>query len=537
MMKHKLVNISLFLLVFFQAILFAQETIEIIEGEITYLSSKNVYVRFNFTDGLKIGDSLFIKKGNDLITAIVIEHLSSKSCAGRKINDFSLNIGDKVYAKSLKLDEKIEEPIKDLNNFNTELNLQNEKVIVEKSSSKSDDFHGRLGISSYSNISNISSADFVRWRYTFSANSDNFLSSNLSLNSYISFNYRSTDWSYIKSNVGEALKIYSLSIKYAFNENLSLLVGRDINRNTSNIGAIDGIHLTQKLNNFDFGIIAGSRPDYSNYGFNYKLFEYGGFISHSDVVGFGIMQNSLAVFQQTNDFKTDRRFLYFQHSNNIVKEISTFFSSEVDLYKKELGISSSTFSLTGLYFSLRYRPSRIINFNASYDARKNVIYYETFQNYADSLYENATRQGVRFGVNIRPINNLYVSANYGYRFQVNDLRKTQNISANATYSNIPFVLGTFGISWNNLTTSYLDGNIYGINYSRDLFESLLYSSISYRIVNYNFINGTPTLQQQIVGVDLSYRIMKQLSISFNYEGTFEETSSYSRIFLNITKRF
>ena len=351
MMKHKLVNISLFLLVFFQAVLFAQETIETIEGEITYLSSKNVYVRFNFTDGLKIGDSLFIKKGNDLITAIVIEHLSSKSCAGRKINDFSLNIGDKVYAKSIKIDEIIEEPIKDLNSSNKDLNLQNEKVIVENSSSKSDDFHGRIGISSYSNISNISSADFVRWRYTFSANSDNFFSSDFSLNSYISFNYRSTDWSYIKSNVGEALKIYSLSIKYAFNENLSLLVGRDINTNTSNIGAIDGIQVTQKLNNFDFGIIAGSRPDYSNYGFNYKLFEYGGFISHSDVVGFGIMQNSLAVFQQTNDFKTDRRFLYFQHSNNIVKEISTFFSSEVDLYKKELGISSSTFSLTGLYFS------------------------------------------------------------------------------------------------------------------------------------------------------------------------------------------
>ncbi|MBU0474213.1 MAG: hypothetical protein KKF62_08615 [Bacteroidetes bacterium] len=536
-MKHKLVCISLFLLLSFQAILLAQETKIIIEGEITYLSSKNVYVKFNSTEGLAIGDTLFSKINGIKVPTILVEHISSTSCAGSKIVETTFNVGDKVYAKTLNVVQKDTEVVENIEVIDTSKNAIKEVDKKTKKKNIDGDIYGRLGISSYSNISNISSSDFVRWRYTFSAKSDNFYSSNFSFNSYISFNYRSTDWSYIKNNIGEALKIYSLSIKYAFNENLSLMVGRDINRNTSNIGAIDGIQLTQKLSNFDFGIVAGSRPDYSNYGFNYKLFEYGGFISHSDVVGFGIMQNSLAVFQQTNDFKTDRRFLYFQHSNNIVKEISTFFSSEVDLYKKELGISSSTFSLTGLYFSLRYRPSRIINLIASYDARKNVIYYETFQTYADSIYENATRQGVRFGVNIRPFSNLYFSANYGYRFQVNDLRKTQNISANATYSNIPFVYGSLGISWNNLTTSYLDGNIYGINYSRDLFENLLYSSISYRIINYNFINGTPTLQQQIVGVDLSLRIMKQLSISFNYEGTFDEASSYSRIFFNITKRF
>ncbi len=100
------------------------------------------------------------------------------------------------------------------------------------------------------------------------------------------------------------------------------------------------------------------------------MFEYGGFVSHTSIVGNGLMQNSLAIFQQTNKFITDRRFLYFQHSSNFIKQINLFMSSEVDLYKKELGIASSTFSLTGLYLSLRYRPSRAIGLQASYDARK-----------------------------------------------------------------------------------------------------------------------------------------------------------------------
>lgn len=533
----KLKFIIPFLMVLFQGIIFSQNIIQFSEGEVTYLSSKNVYVKFSSTEGIQIGDTLFSKINRIEVPTILVEHISSTSCAGSKIVETNFNVGDKVYAKILNVILNKTEVVENVEVIDSSKRESLEVVKKIKKKKNEGDIYGRFGISSYSNISNVSSSDFVRWRYTLSAKADNFSSSNFSFNSYISFNYRSTNWNYIKNHISDALKIYSLSVKYDFNENLNLIVGRDINRNTSNIGAVDGFQLTQKLNNFETGIIVGSRPDYSNYGFNYKMFEYGGFVSHSNNVGFGIMQNSIAVFQQTNNFKTDRRFLYYQHSSNIIQQVNIFFSSEVDLYKKELGISSSTFSLTGLYFSLRYRPSRIINFNASYDARKNVIYYESFQNYADSLYENATRQGVRFGVNFRPINNLYISGNYGFRFQSNDLRKTQNISGNVSYSNLPFISGSIGVSWNNLKTSYIDGNIYGARYSKDLFSNLVYAALNYRNINYDFVNGTPTLQQQIVGVDLSLRIMKQLSVSFNYEGTFDEASSYSRILFNITKRF
>ena len=36
------------------------------------------------------------------------------------------------------------------------------------------------------------------------------------------------------------------------------------------------------------------------------------------------------------------------------------------------------------------------------------------------------------------------------------------------------------------------------------------------------------LEQTIVGVDLSWRIIKRLSLSLNYEGTFEDVNNYSR---------
>jgi len=58
-----------------------------------------------------------------------------------------------------------------------------------------------------------------------------------------------------------------------------------------------------------------------------------------------------------------------------------------------------------------------------------------------------------------------------------------------------------------------------------------------RRMNYSFTNCTPNLEQTLVGFDLSWRIIKRLSLSRNYEGTFEDVNNYSRFYFNITKRF
>jgi len=249
------------------------------------------------------------------------------------------------------------------------------------------------------------------------------------------------------------------------------------------------------------------------------------------------MQNSLAVFQQTNDFKTDRRFLYFQHYSNFIKPINLFFSTEVDLYKKENGVPSSTFSLTGMYVSLKYRPIRELSFSGSFDSRKNIIYYGTYQNYADSLYENATRQGFNFRINLRPWNNLYFRFSYGNRYRTGDLNSSENYGGNISYARVPLIIGTFSVSYNNLATSYISGNIVGLSYSRDIFSGILFTTLNFRKIFYEFMNSSPDLDQNIYTVDISWRIIRYLSASLAYEGTFEEEYSYGRVYFNLTKRF
>ena len=73
------------------------------------------------------------------------------------------------------------------------------------------------------------------------------------------------------------------------------------------------------------------------------------------------MDNTLAYFEQTNDFKTDRRFIYLQHSNSFIFNTRIFLSTEIDLFKKELGERQGDFSLTSLFISTNIRPGKIFS--------------------------------------------------------------------------------------------------------------------------------------------------------------------------------
>ena len=161
------------------------------------------------------------------------------------------------------------------------------------------------------------------------------------------------------------------------------------------MGAMDGIQFEKSLNRFSFGLLAGSRPDYQNYGVDLSLFQYGGYLAFNTGNKGRNSGSSLAYIEQTNNFKTDRRFLYFQHSNTLIKNLWFLSTVELDLFKLENDVPSTALDLTGTYISLSYRITKKVSVSGSYDARKNVMYYETYKSYVDRLLENELRQGFR----------------------------------------------------------------------------------------------------------------------------------------------
>ena len=241
--------------------------------------------------------------------------------------------------------------------------------------------------------------------------------------------------------------------------------------------------------------------------------------------------------------KTPSRFVYFQHSNSLVKNLYFIGTFEVDLYQLKVDKVNKTetatngFDPTGLYLSLRYRFSNKLSVSGSYDARKNVMYYETYKTYIDRMLENEMRQGFRLQASYRFTRDLTFGLQTGYRFLKSDPRPSNNIYGYLTYSNIPGVNVAVTLSGTYTESSYMNGLIYGANVSHDFFKNKLQASIGYHYVDYTMPENDLKEIQHIGEINLYWMLPAKMAFGINYEGTFEQQYKYNRLYLQLRKRF
>jgi len=511
----------------------------IITGKVNYQTSENIYVNFESTEGIQKGDTLFVQNRQRFTPVIIANYISSKTIAGKPIGNIKLSVGDAIVAFI-----KIESGLEDVSP-GKEVAVIPETGDEPKPFKKTDNLStqpepklkGRVTVQSYSNFSNSGNRfDYQRWRYTFRLNAMNISGSGLSYTQYINFAYRSDQWKDVNSNIGNATRIYDLAFKYDFSQSTNLWFGRHINQKVSNLSSVDGLQFETTLSSFSTGVIVGSRPNFSDMGFNTKLFEYGVYINRFDSLGQRGIENSLGYFEQTNNSNTDRRFLYFQHINSAIKSTRIFLSTEVDLYKNIPGKSKSDFSLTSLFLSANIRPANFLNLYLSYDARKNVIYYETFKNFIDSVFENETRQGFNTRVTVKPVNNLYLGMNYGYRYRKGDPKPSNNYGGYITYSRIPLVETGITFSYNNLSSTYIKGAIVGARLYKD-FDWGFGISADYSNTRYQFTQDIGDVIQQSLSFSVNTILLNPVYASVIYEGVFQGMLTSGRILLDLSYRF
>jgi len=525
------------------SISYSQESKNIKKGNISYITSQNIYVKFTNTDGISEGDTLFFEKAGKKIPAMIVSNTSSISAVCKPIESIQYEIGQEVFFSPKKADrlsiteteptEKVSEIIYDTvsSSNSAQKTTKTEKPVNEP------DVFGKISLSSYSNISSKTPLN-QRMRYTFALNAEHISYSDFSVESYLSFAHSNQNWDAVKDNIFNGLKIYNLALKYQNQKGLNIYFGRKINPNLSNIGAVDGLQIEKNLGSFVVGGFAGSRPDYRDYSYNFNLFQFGVFAGHRFVnKNKGEMRNHIAIVEQKNNWNTDRRFAYFQHSQNLLKNLSLFGTAELELYRKVNGIIENKVRLANLYLIIRYRILRNLTFSLSYSNRNNLIFYETYKDMVDRLIEQTSLQGFGLSIRYRPLNKLSVGIRGTYRSRESDVRPTKNVNAYISYLSIPGINTTATISGTYLETSYLNGKIYSLNLSKDIIKRKLFGGLNYRYVAYDYTFTDLITKQHIAALNLNWRIYHNLRASLSLEGIFENDYQYQRIYFNITKRF
>ena len=522
-----------------------QQNVESATGQVSFVSTKNVYVKFKSTAGISVGDTLFTNTNGKLIPVLIVDNLSSFSCVCTVISPAKLSVADFITGrtkpgnvsagKTAAAEGAVIVPVQETQNIST--------AGKPKTGELKQHISGSVAISSYTDMSGTPASNSQRFRYTLSLDAKNIGNSKFSFESYASFRHKLGDWNEVQNNIFNALKIFDLALVYDPNKSTRISLGRKINPRLSNIGAADGLQIEKSFGKFAIGALGGTRPDYTDYGFNSKLLQFGGYAGFNTKNANSFSESSVAFMQQMNGSNVDRRFLYFQHSNSLVKNLYFIGTFEVDLYQLKIDTTNHTetattnFDPTGLYLSLRYRFSDKLSISGSYDARKNVIYYETYKTFIDRLLETEMRQGFRLQGSYRFTRDLTLGLQTGYRFLKSDPRPAKNIYGYLTYSNIPGVNVTLTLSGTYTESSYMNGQIYGANVSHDFLSSKLQTGIGYHYTDYTMPENGLKEIQHIGEINLYWMLPAKMAFGINYEGTFEQQYKYHRFYLQLRKRF
>ncbi len=508
-------------------------------GKVSFVSSQNTYVRFKTTDGISSGDTLFILSGSKLTPVLIVNNLSSVSCVCTSLTSKNLAIAQEIIARTRNSAAKSDTT--NIAKSVKEIPMQVASVDTAKkrsySSGLKQKINGSVSVFAYSDFSNTAAKNSTQLRYTYTLDARNIGNSKISVENYLTFRHKIGDWNAVKNDLFNALKIYTFAVRYEPDKTTRITLGRTINYKISSIGAMDGLQVEKSFNKFSIGAVGGTRPDYTDYGFNKKLLQYGAYVGFSNVTSESYNETSIAFMQQMNNMKTDRRFLYFQHSNSLIKNIYFFSTLEVDLYKVKNNLPQNTFDLTSVYLSLRYKITRNLTLTGSYDGRKNVLFYETYKTLIDSVFENEKRQSYRLQANYRITRNITFGIESGYRFSKSDPHPSRNLYGYLTYTQIPGVNISLTLTGTYLESNYLNGKVLGASVSRDFFQGKLQTSIGYRYVDYSLPENTLNILQNIGEMSLYWQFSKKMSFSVNYEGTFEKHDKYNRLYLQLRKRF
>lgn len=119
------------------------------QGSVSFLTSNNVYVKFQDTKNIAIGDTLYISRDGKLSHCLVVKNKSSMSCAGIVVNGCQVKIGDQIIHKTSS--KIVEINVVDGQNSNTAARAEK----LEKPRQQLEKIRGNISAASYSSMSSI----------------------------------------------------------------------------------------------------------------------------------------------------------------------------------------------------------------------------------------------------------------------------------------------------------------------------------------------------------------------------------------------
>ena len=537
-MKHFKLAKNLFILfafcsLFFHANKLQAQTGNQTKGVVSFVTSQNVYLKFENTNQINPEDTIFIMVDRKPSPCLKIIQKSSISCLAEIIGDCPVSKDLEVFHKA--------KPKSESNKIQALKPIEKEKEeLIETEDSTStknkllNNLNGRVSLANYNTTNGTNSNNRTVGRVYL--NAKEILGSKFNFKTYLNFNRVNKNIN-STSTQNTQFNLFQFDLTYRDDKGFSAGIGRNINNRFLSVGAVDGLHAEKVFEKFFTGAIVGFKPNPFNYNFSSNLFQAGAYagIFHDKNK---LSNTTIGFVEQRNSNLTDRRYLFLQHQSNLTAKLNLFASAEADLFSVNLaGVSSSNLNLTSLFTSLSYRATKKLNLVATTDFRRNLILY---QSYSDNLpiliNNNPLKTGLRLRANYQISKNIYTGFGYNQRIQSDNNNDFYNISGFLSFSRL--LGGRLNLNFNQNQNEFFNYRTYSARYSYLFIHKKLDVSPYFRFNQFGYtkVEGK-AINQIYTGLDLHYSITKKLSIGTLYEFSKREQSVYNRFNINIIQRF
>ncbi len=401
------------------------------ETRLKYISAQSYYIEAGKNQGIAPGDTLKVVRAGRVIALLRVVQASSKSAACSIIlKNQQPVIGDRVlyrrrgmgprkkmtHKKSMarrKLAARKSSRDKHINAISGYISAQStwrRAMTGSGAGSVVPSLSGRL------RIRNIAGTGFSlrlrhRSRRTIRTHAD-----------YAAVN-RNDDWYH---------RLFEASLVYeSKNSPYELGFGRVLSPYIRGIGYIDGGHFSRRISEtIRVGFAVGTEPDLVTSRVSGRRKKYGAFIAHELGTGSRRRINTTLAFSASNENGIiNREFIYLQNNFWLAGRLSIYQSVEVDVNRQwRRTAAGNNLSFSNYFMNANIDITRWMSFFLSWDARKNVRTYATY-NMADSLFNENMHRGLTAGLRLNLPADMQFGATGSLRLREDSVRNSIFVSS------------------------------------------------------------------------------------------------------------
>jgi hypothetical protein len=452
-----------------------------IRCHVTYCTSAQIYLDGGREEGLTVGDTLAITRGDTIVGTAVITGIASHSTVSRPMTLLRApRIGDLATAtrESCTQAATLLAPDSTQSASRSPVQLQpdlkkplEENVLAGRVAFQ---FNGQRAEDARLNISQ--PALYAHMRL------GNVGGTGMSLALY-GREYYDIGGPYLRygDSTHSRFDLSELSLGIDRQEGgLGFSAGRFVSRFVTSIGALDGGELFVREGRFTAGAIAGAGVQSRVMGIGGNQRSVGGFLAYHQGESFlDSYDASVAYVRQTVGGNLDRAFLSVQNSIAMGGNLNAYGSADVELREMTNGVIASRPFLSSILVFVNYVPTPWLSTNFGFDGTRSVYLFESMKGISDSLFHEALQQGFRFNGTLR--------LGLGYT-----LTTEASVSSHAIDGGSSHALGA------------------GIRVT-DIFSSRVFGSFRFRTVGGSFLSGS----QLTAGLGRSF--LQRLDITLQYD--------------------